>query len=306
MAAGLIEYAPIHAIQQVGAPGQGNPSPDAAPSCFFMGLGLLDPRIPYQPSSPTNAVQAFYSTAPIKTVSATPAAAAVANIAAAQVAASGTPLNLVAASGAGIIKMATAAVARGSNNTIPAGSLAIEAVPVYQALGLGFVTGLYLPSSGVARAVSVTAAASATGGVVRIRGADIYGTSMTEDITAVAASTVNGKKAFKFVFSATPAFTDGTHNYSVGTTDIFGLSLRASNFADVIAYFDSILLLKAQFTAPDTATATATTGDVRGTITAPSSSDGVKRLDLFVIVTLANIVVQPITTGMFGVPQFNA
>lgn len=306
MAAGLIEYSPIHVIQGVGAPGQGSPNPDAAPSCFFMGVGMQDPRVPYNPASGTDAIQAFYGTPMIKTASAAPAAAAVANIAAAQVAASGTPLNLVAASGAGIIKMATASAVRGSGNTIPVGSLAIEAVPVYQAFGQGFITGFYLPSSGVARAVSVTAAASATGGVVRIRGADLYGTSMTEDITAVAASTVNGKKAFKFIFSATPTFTDGTHNYSVGTTDIFGLSLRASNFADVLAYFDSILLLKATFVTPDTATATATTGDVRGTIAVPSASDGVKHLDLFVIPTLANVITQPVTTGMFGVPQFNA
>lgn len=308
MAAGLVEYAPIVVIPQQGPPGSGNPSPDAAPSSIFMGAGLIDPRVAYSPIDDTGATQAFYAASLVKVAGAAPATAATGNIAAAHAAASGVALPLVSVTGAGITVMATPANVKGGNTTIPAGNLAIDGVPSYQIFGTssGFASGFYLASQGLARCVSVTANAGATGGVVRVRGADIYGVPLTEDITAVAASTVNGKKAFKFVFSATPAFTDAGHTYAVGTTDIFGLGLRATVFADLLAYFDSVLLAKATFTAAVATTATATTGDVRGTITPGVASDGTKRLDLAVMPTLGMMAAVPVSTGMFGVAQFNA
>lgn len=308
MASGLVEYAPIVVIPQQGPPGAGNPSPDAAPSSIFMGAGLIDPRVVYSPSDNTGATQALYAASLVKVAGAAPSTAATNNIAAAQAAASGTALTLVAATGAGITKMAAAAFVKGGNVTIPVGSLAIDGVPTYQVFGTnaGYASGFYLASQGLARAVSVTANAGATGGVVRIRGADIYGVPLTEDITAVASTTVNGKKAFKFIFSATPAFTDAGHTYAIGTADIFGLGLRATVFADLLAYFDSVLLAKATFTAAVATTATATTGDVRGTITPGVASDGTKRLDIAVMPTLGMMATVPVSTGMFGVAQFNA
>lgn len=306
MAAGLVEYAPIVTILQQGPPGSGNPAPDAAPSSAVMGFAMVDPREPYSPNDPAGAIQAFYLNAKSKVVGAAPATAATNNIAAAQAAASGTPLTLVSATGAGITVMSAALNVRGSGNTVPSGSLAIDGVPSYHVMGQGFVSNMYNPAGGIARCVSVTANASATGGVIRFRGADYFGAPVTEDITAVAASTVNGKKAMKFVFSVTPTFTDAGHTYAVGTADIFGLHLRSDHFADIQAFFDGVLLAKATFTAAATATATATTGDVRGTVTPGVASDGTKLLEMFVGPTIGLINTSPLVNGLFGVPQFNA
>jgi hypothetical protein len=304
MAAGQIVYTPQHVILPQGAPGDAQ-GPDIAPNSAIMGFAVADPRPPYAPNDTHGAIKAWFANTSCKVVGQAPATAATANMAALQVAASGTPFTLVSSTGAGITLLATAFLALGSGNTIPVGSLAIDGNPIYTTFGQGFHSGFYAPSGGLARAVSVTAASSATGGVVTIRGADYYGYPMAEEITAVAASTVNGLKAFKWVFSATPGFTDGTHNYSIGTADVYGLNLRADNFADIVSFFDDVVLAKAAFTAAVSTTATATTGDVRGTLSTGVTANGTKVLAAFVRPTLTMMANASLSVGMFGVAQFN-
>jgi hypothetical protein len=114
---------------------------------------------------------------------------------------------------------------------------------------------------------------------------------------------VNTTKAFKVVTSVVPAFTD-THTLSVGTADIFGFGIRASIFPDVeIWYNDALVTASTGFTAAVTSTATATTGDVRGTYAVQSATDSAKRLYMIVRPTLSALVTNP-TTGLFGVAQF--
>lgn len=305
MGVGNLVYSPSHVVLNPGAPGQGAPNPDAAPSSFVMGVGLIDPRVPYNEVSSAR-VQAFFGNIPVKTVGQVPSTVAVANIAAAQAVTSGTPLTLVSSTGAGITVLAASMLAFGSDNTIPAGTLAIDGVPTYDPFGSGFITNLYSPAAGISRGVSITAAASATGGAVLIKGFDWYGQPMSQTVTAVASSTVKSLKTFKFISSVTPQFTDSSHNYSVGTADIYGFGLFAGNFADVDIYWNNVLQLVAQYTAPDaTVPATAATGDVRGTFTAPSGtpSNGTVRLDIFVRPTVAMMATSPLATGMFGQPQ---
>lgn len=161
---------------------------------------------------------------------------------------------------------------------------------------------LWNPQALVARAVNVTGSASATGGNILISGYDIYGVPMTEVIAAPAsATTVNGKKAFKYIASVTPQFTDA-HNYSVGTTDIYGLPLRSDFFGDVaINYNSAAITASTGYTAAvTTSPATTTTGDVRGTYALQSAADGSKRLMIRQFVLAANM---GSTTGLFGVTQ---
>lgn len=305
MAAGQIIYTPQHIILPQTAPGQGKPAPDAAPSSAIMGFAIADPRPPYSPNDAHGAIKAWFAATSMKVVGQAPSTVATNNIAAAANPVSGTPMALVSSTGAGITVLAASFLALGSGNTIPSGSLAIDGNPVYTNFGLGFVSTFYAASAGVARAVSVTAVASATGGVFAVRGADFYGFPMEEDITAVANSTVLGKKAFKWIFSVTPAVTDGGHTYSVGTTDIYGLNVRADKFADTTLFFDDVLLVKANFTAAVSTTATATSGDVRGTITSGVTADGTKILQAYVLPTLTMMANATLAVGMFGVAQFN-
>lgn len=158
------------------------------------------------------------------------------------------------------------------------------------------------PQALVARAVSVTGSASATGGNITIAGYDIYGMPMSEVIAAPAsATTVNGKKAFKYIASVTPAFTDA-HNYSIDTTDIIGLPLRSDFFGDVAINYNSAAITAntGYVAAVTTSPATTTTGDVRGTYALQSAADGSKRLMIRQFVLAANT---GSNAGLFGVTQ---
>jgi hypothetical protein len=158
------------------------------------------------------------------------------------------------------------------------------------------------PQALVARAVSVTGSASATGGNITINGYDIYGVPMSEVIAAPAsATTVNGKKAFKYISSVVPAFTDA-HNYSVGTTDIYGFPLRSDFFGDVAVNYNAAAITASTgyVAAVTTSPATTTTGDVRGTYALQSAADASKRLLIRQFVTPANI---GSISGLFGVTQ---
>ena len=171
-----------------------------------------------------------------------------------------------------------------------------------QLFGQSQTIGLWNPQALVARAVSVTGSASATGGNITISGYDIYGVPMSEVIAAPAsATTVNGKKAFKYISSVVPAFTDA-HNYSVGTTDIYGFPLRSDFFGDVAINYNAtgITANTGYVAAVTTSPATTTTGDVRGTYALQSAADASKRLLIRQFLTPANI---GSITGLFGVTQ---
>lgn len=165
---------------------------------------------------------------------------------------------------------------------------------------------MWNPNLLTARAVSVTGSAGSTGGNVLVSGYDIYGYPMSEIIAAPAsATTVNGKKAFKYIASVVPQFTDAT-NYSVGTTNIIGFPLRTDTFADVVINYSASLspvqiTAVTGYTAAVTSPATTTTGDVRGTYTLQTAAaTGANRIFVRQSIHLYNL---PLITGLFGVTQ---
>lgn len=130
--------------------------------------------------------------------------------------------------------------------------------------------GLFLdPRQSIARGIvtTVSAGASASNHIV-IHGWDDYWQPMSESI-AQGSATNYGKKAFKAILSAVPDFTDGTNNYTVGTSDVFGFAIRTDLLEETMVWWAGLLSAGAAygFVAADvTNPATATTGDVRGTI----------------------------------------
>jgi hypothetical protein len=286
-------------------------NPDLAPSLFYGGFGLRDPR--YLPRIGAGALLAggypnqdcgwYWSQGGAVVCDQVPSIAAVANIAAAQNVVSGVPMALVGASGAGITLTTAAQTILPTGNVVPAGTLAIDGVPGYVGGGTSGGFQFMDPTTSLARAVSVTSTGG-TGGVVIVHGYDVYGVPMSESITSVTGTTVDGKKAFKFVTSAVPQFTDAT-NYSIGTADVFGLNLRADKWAYVRAVWnDTLETANTGFVAADTTAATALTGDVRGTYA--QTSDGAKALQLFVAPSVADLIVATLplaTQGLLGVTQ---
>lgn len=158
------------------------------------------------------------------------------------------------------------------------------------------------------RAVSVTAASGATYTTASVNGYDIYGYPMTENITITASSTVNGKKAFKYIKSVvlSGGTADTTHAYSVGTADVFGFPVRSDTFGDIIVNNASSLVATTLITAAtnylpsDRTTPSATTADVRGTFAATSSS-GANKL---IVRQSPQAYMVPYTTGLFGLTQY--
>jgi len=141
---------------------------------------------------------------------------------------------------------------------------------------------------------------------ITISGYDYYGQPMSEAIATgtVQSTTKTGKKAFFIVTSITTTGAVGG-TVAVGTTDILGLPVRVFNVAYIASVKSNNTLAQdaGTFVAADTATATTTTGDVRGTYVPATASDGQVRTVMGIL--LPGIAVGPNATrvGALGVNQ---
>jgi hypothetical protein len=150
--------------------------------------------------------------------------------------------------------------------------------------------------------VFLTTAGTAT--TFTITGFDQYGQRMSEAITSVANATTNGKKAFYQISSVSTSAATGTA-VTVGTTQLLGLPVRVINgvYLSHVGWNSGFALDTGTLAVSDGATATTTTGDVRGTFSPTTAPDGIKRLVLGIL--LPGIAAGPNATriGAFGVNQ---
>jgi hypothetical protein len=154
----------------------------------------------------------------------------------------------------------------------------------------------------VPRAIKVNC--STTARAFTVSGYDYYGQAMSEVITvAVAGTAVTGLKAFYQVSSVTIA--GSATAVVVGTSDVLGIPVRVANVAYVASVKSNNTLAQdaGTFVAADTATATTTTGDVRGTYAPATASNGLVRTVMGIL--LPGIAVGPNATrvGALGVTQ---
>ena len=163
---------------------------------------------------------------------------------------------------------------------IGCGDMWLGAGSTTQAYSLGHLPyiaggpGLFFdPAQALTRGVSITTGTGGSGGNITVSGWDVYWQPMNEVIAASAtgSTTVYGKKAFKAIKSVTPAFTDATGTYSVGTSDVFGFNLRARNWERCSGAWAAGFLTGSggftSYTAPGS-------GDVRGTIQVSAQGGG--------------------------------
>jgi hypothetical protein len=155
----------------------------------------------------------------------------------------------------------------------------------------------------VPRAVQVNCATTAR--AFTISGYDIYGQTMSEVITVATAGTgVSGAKAFFQITQV--AIAGSATTCTVGTTDVLGCPIRVTDFGYIqhIGYNNTLADAAGTFVnAVQTNPATTTTGDVRGTYTPASATDGIKRLVMSIAVP--GIACGPNATrlGALGVTQ---
>lgn len=159
----------------------------------------------------------------------------------------------------------------------------------------------YNPQCMFGRNIRITTGTGDTA-VYTVVGFDVYGYPMTEAITANGATTVSGKKAFKYVTSVTPVGTvGGATSASVGTGDVFGFPLFSQNFYDCQIFWNAgLITANTGYLAGVLTTPSATTGDVRGTYAVQSASDGSKQL---YIVQSPLAVNRSSMVGLFGNTQ---
>jgi|SRR5215469_429630 len=296
-------------------------NPDLSPILLHGGNGVRDPRYmprigqgPQTAGGIPNQDCGWYDTGVggIALIDAVPQALGAANIVANAPATSAT-LVLTTTTTAAITVIGSGGYSLpcpvGAN--VPARSLALDGVSDYVGGGQSGAFQFFDPTTSLARAVSVTAAAGATATSALITGMDVYGVLMHEQIPITAGSTVNGKKAFKYIISVVLNAADAGHNYSVGTTDIFGLPMRLASFPSGYAtiYYPAPTQVTAGtgYTAGVTTPATALTGDVRGTYALQAASNGTNRLQVFSGLSVAQAIAANLatyTTNLLGVAQF--
>lgn len=171
---------------------------------------------------------------------------------------------------------------------------------------------LWNPNATCTRTLLITCNnASGTGGVFTVNGLDVFGFPMTEQITSAPGSslTVSGLKAWKYIKSITPNFTDATYTYSVGTNDVVGFPIRSDNFQPGASLDLAMMMNNAIVTATTgylvsvKTTATATTGDVRGTYALQTASNGTLAFSVNQSPLAPNV---NSAVGLYGVTQYTA
>lgn len=270
------------------------------PSLFQSGAGLLDPRAFYTYVPGMRDGKAFYGflgTTNIPVLDVTATAAAPAALAASQAAVSGTALTLVSSTSAPIT--VGVSIVRADTGATVTGLISIHGSSAGLAFGQSGTYPVYIwdPTTLAARNVTVTSAGDDSGGTFTVAGYDIYGYPMTETLTGANVGAATGAKAFKYISSITPGGTMSGGNVTAGIGVLFGLPLRADVYGQVDpVQNNAVLTTSSMVYAVTTSPATATTGDVRGTV----ASGGATRLTVSVSPSVANI---GSVTGLFGVTQ---
>lgn len=156
---------------------------------------------------------------------------------------------------------------------------------------------------------NVVAAAAHDSSVVAmtivVTGLDVYGEVMVEQLSIAATGTsqsATGKKAFAEITSiAITAAGDATANtLDIGTGDALGLPHRVDANELMLAIVDGGLDSSPTFAPADTDTATATTGDIRGTVTFNDVPDGTSTYS--VLYKVADVRSK---VGAYGITQFS-
>lgn len=276
----------------------GNANPDLGPSVFYQGTTLFDLRYNYVQDTPsTGGVRAFgyYCGGGLVAIDQVPSTSQTFSLSAAAATVSGTPVTLVTGTSGGISSVTTGGITiPQTRNTVSTG-LVIDSLPTTIAFGQTGAVTIADPTTALARAVQVTSVTGSPGGDFRVVGADLYGYPMTESITSPAgAFTTAGNKAFKFVTSVTPSFTDAGNNYSIGVSDKIGFPLRVDRFAYAAVYYSDTAVTA---TAGFVAATTSASGDVRGTYTLQQASNGIRRVQVFIEIPPQNCTT---VLGLFG------
>lgn len=277
-------------------------NPDAGPSMFVGGQGLMDPRefYAYTPGR-SSGTTGIYASSPLLVMSLTGAVNVAANldsIAADQVPVAGTAMTL---NGTGTgVTLASSLVSAATGQTVT-GVAAIGGVTAWVTFGANRWLD---PRTTMTRTINIDSVGDDSGATFDVDGYDLYNYPMFETITGANATTAAGIKAFKSISSITPRGTLSGSNVSVGISLVTGLPIYSPQREFVAVYQNASGTPVAAGTyvaGVTTDPATATTGDVRGRYT-PTAA---QTLVVYQTIPVWNISATT-TTGLFGIAQYTA
>lgn len=227
--------------------------------------------------------------------------------AAAQAVTANQPMTLVAASGNGVVVPTQTYFMPPGGTVTPTTARFVLSVPTYIQFGFGKAqTWAYDFTTSLSRCLTVTSVGNDSAATMQLTGVDEYGYTIHQNLTMANAGIATTTKAFRGLISAVPTGTLSGSNVSIGTTDIFGLPFFCNmqsaleGFWNNAIHYNAGTLVNGVTTSP----ATGTTGDPRGTWTAPNASDGTKRWTMYQRPIPQQMVSAGINPGMFGTLQF--
>lgn len=154
--------------------------------------------------------------------------------------------------------------------------------------------------------LTVTHGSSVVAMTCVITGYDVWGQKMAELFTITAGTTsktATGKKAFKTILSIafTAAGNAEANTANLGWGDVLGLPYALAGKSDIVAWFENdAQVLPTTVVVADSTTATASTGDVRGTIAPTAATDGTKTYFAWI-----NVADKSTTNGLKGYDQYS-
>lgn len=151
---------------------------------------------------------------------------------------------------------------------------------------------------------NVTHGASVVAMTITVTGYDEYFEKVVEDIAVAAGGTSqvdNGLKAFKYIESIAyvAAGNAETNTANLGFNDVFGLPFKVANANKILVANADGSVEDFVIVVGDATAATATTGDVRGTVDPTTAANGTVRFGI--MMALENTRVK---NDVFGVAQF--
>lgn len=288
---------------------------ERGPSLYDLGYAMADPRpfYSYDPGSPvgTKALGFFHARALVDYVPSAVSTNAITAITSAW--AAGQTFTVTANASAGVVATTIVAPESGlSVTTFAIGSTTVAAP--YTAYGSGATVACWNSSAGTGRCLTISPTSNLDAGTWTIAGRDMYGYKMTETITSSGGAKTS-QKAFKYVDSISASTTISSTGLQIGISDTFGFPAYCDGTSPDVYYnivsgtrTTAIAVSTGPITLGATATATSTTGDVRGTYASTTATNGVLRIQMRqnFTNTMASAVSAGDTSPFFGQTQYSS
>jgi len=290
-------------------------NPNAGPSLFYQGAGLIDGRYAYSyfpGQASSEPIYGFLGSDRIMVLDQVPTTAGENTIAQTQSATTATVRTLtLTATNTANATVGVSIIAPESGDTVT-GLIAIDGAADTVTFGSDTTINLWDPTTLISRTIRIEGSSDDSGGAFTINGRDVYGYLMSETVTGSISTTAGStfrstQKAFKYITSITASGTINSTGVTIGVTDIIGIPLAIQTGSQLTIHISS----GTQFStgtastgitvASTVATQTSTTPDVRGTWSSTTGSDGTRRYTVYVSPSPAALG----STGLFGGTQYS-